>query len=699
MTSEMIRLPPPDERAFAVTTSGVIALLGALAFVAALGFAGYALRQAVVSGQAEQEHHLANTAHVLAGSIDARLDRYVSILKTLAVTELAGPPADLRKFHANAATVAEIAEGWIILIGTPPDFPISVNTLRPYGSEFPHSVNLVTGPVRDRIFNERLPAITDLYHAPLVGQLAVAIGIPVASGTEVGAALFIAIRPHAMEALLLSSDLGPTQFAALADSKGRIIDRTRGKPSERTGLPLPDWMQAGIAGRTEGFLRGIGMSGFDNVYAFHRPALAPNWVVLVGQPQSILGDAVWRPIWWLISGGLGVVATLSLAYLYRERSVTRDAAALRESRAMMRRLHRGLPAIVFLCDISREGDFTVSLIGGDFLRVTGWPAADLRTDYGWQQRRHPDAMDLRELFRTAVRDGAVMHEFRFLQPDGSWRWLRSEVQRLTARPDGGGEVVGYISDISGIRAATSRAIASARLASLGEMAKGIAHELRQPLAIISMAAENLQGAMNRGDTEAVERRLQRVMAQVDRAAGLIGQLSRFAAADSQPRDARPVDLNDALADAQRLVGPSLDQAAIHLQAELPADTDGWVQADPMALEQVLIHLLNNARDAIVANQADTVRRITVSAAPGELPQTLAVTVADTGGGIPDYVLQRLFEPFVTTKDPDRGTGLGLYVCRGLLAAMGGTIEAHNEANGAVIVVTLPAAIVQAKQDA
>ena len=81
------------------------------------------------------------------------------------------------------------------------------------------------------------------------------------------------------------------------------------------------------------------------------------------------------------------------------------------------------------------------------------------------------------------------------------------------------------------------------------------------------------------------------------------------------------------------------------------------------------------------------RRIRIAAAPGA-EGTVHLTLADTGGGIAPEVMSRLFEPFVTTKGPDKGTGLGLSLAYSLIKGMGGTIEAHNDAEGAVFVITL-----------
>ena len=109
----------------------------------------------------------------------------------------------------------------------------------------------------------------------------------------------------------------------------------------------------------------------------------------------------------------------------------------------------------------------------------------------------------------------------------------------------------------------------------------------------------------------------------------------------------------------------------------------------MPLEQVLVNLLGNARDAMEGLPAERPRRVRIAAE--RTRRDGGLTVADTAGGIPDAVMARLFEPFVSTKDADRGTGLGLSICHGLVRRWAATITARNDGEGAVFTITLAAA--------
>jgi C4-dicarboxylate-specific signal transduction histidine kinase len=117
----------------------------------------------------------------------------------------------------------------------------------------------------------------------------------------------------------------------------------------------------------------------------------------------------------------------------------------------------------------------------------------------------------------------------------------------------------------------------------------------------------------------------------------------------------------------------------------------------VALEQVLMNLVANARDALSHLPPDTPRSIAIRAGRAPGGQSVLLTVSDNGGGIPPKVMERLFQPFVTTKALERGTGLGLSICQGLIHHMGGSIAAANDEKGAVFTITLPAEVTRSER--
>ena len=149
-------------------------------------------------------------------------------------------------------------------------------------------------------------------------------------------------------------------------------------------------------------------------------------------------------------------------------------------------------------------------------------------------------------------------------------------------------------------------------------------------------------------------------------------------------DPAPVDPRKVVLNALDLMGEQLRLAGIELVTEL-ADDCPSVLGHTIQLEQVLLNLLTNARDAITENEGET--KITLRVSSDD--NSVRIGVEDTGGGIPETALPRIFEPFFTTKEIGKGTGLGLSVGYGIIRDMNGTIIAENIDNGARFTITLP----------
>jgi C4-dicarboxylate-specific signal transduction histidine kinase len=284
----------------------------------------------------------------------------------------------------------------------------------------------------------------------------------------------------------------------------------------------------------------------------------------------------------------------------------------------------------------------------------------------------------------------VVLEVAMRRPDGERFWARRQSRVARRHADGSVDVVGYLVDITGERKLTAQMQASAKLATLGEMATGLAHELGQPAATMCLAASNAARALRKHGEAAIPdalRRLDRIVDQGERMGALMQHLKAFAR--TEPILLGPVAVAKAVEGALVLTEAWLRQEEILLEQEIDPDLP-LVQAQLVPLEQVLMNLLLNARDAIRPLPAGAPRRIRLRAArAGEAE--VAIEVADSGGGIDVAILPRLFEPFVTTKPIGEGLGLGLSVSHGLMRSMGGAITARNGPDGAVFTVTLPCA--------
>jgi signal transduction histidine kinase len=345
----------------------------------------------------------------------------------------------------------------------------------------------------------------------------------------------------------------------------------------------------------------------------------------------------------------------------------------------------GLPLQLSVHRRGTDGRWRQLSCAGDAAAVARWPGP------GAPDLSRPEGRPLAELLEQAAAKGAAAAEWRLDLPHGGWTWLRARADALAD-----GAVRLHIQNIDAERGALARGRDAARLLSLGEMAGGIAHELKQPLTVISLDAENAERALARGDAAGAARRVERIADQAVRAGAVIEHLRRFARGPEAALPAAPVELATAVEGALALIGGALREASVEVTLDL-GQPGLAVIGEVVAIEQVLINLLANARDVMEALPPGAARRVTIAAMQEHGPEgaLVRVSVADTGGGIPPALLGRLFEPFVTTKAPERGTGLGLAICQTLAQGMGGRIEARNGPQGALFTLTLQAARVPA----
>ncbi|MEI6159595.1 MAG: ATP-binding protein [Roseococcus sp.] len=234
-------------------------------------------------------------------------------------------------------------------------------------------------------------------------------------------------------------------------------------------------------------------------------------------------------------------------------------------------------------------------------------------------------------------------------------------------------------------------IQAARLASLGEMATGLAHELNQPLAGISMAAENAQRTLETM-AEAPSRLRDKLSLIVDltqRAAAIIDHIRIFGRSETAGRG--PVAIGEVLTGAERLLANRLLGAGVRLRISLAPEMP-QVLGTSVPLEQVIMSLIGNACDAY-ARLAEPVpaEGWEIGITAGATADWVTIEVQDAAGGIPPEVLPRIFEPFFTTKPVGQGPGLGLSISYGIITEMGGTITAENAAAGCLIRIRLPVA--------
>ncbi|HLZ44373.1 MAG TPA: ATP-binding protein [Gemmatimonadales bacterium] len=248
-------------------------------------------------------------------------------------------------------------------------------------------------------------------------------------------------------------------------------------------------------------------------------------------------------------------------------------------------------------------------------------------------------------------------------------------------------IVVMVEDVTEQQALETQLVQSEKLAAVGQLVSGVAHELNNPLTSIAGLSEFLleQKELGRKDRG----HLQVIQEQAERAGRIVRNLLTFARKGSGGAERVPVDLNDVIRRTLSLTSYDLKLKDITVDRELSGALPD-VFGDRHGLQQVVLNLINNAAQALADNPRERSRVITVST---WFDGQVHLRVADTGPGIPDEIAQSVFTPFFTTKEPGKGTGLGLSITYSIVESHGGQIalEPKSPRGGAAFRVDLPPA--------
>lgn len=312
-------------------------------------------------------------------------------------------------------------------------------------------------------------------------------------------------------------------------------------------------------------------------------------------------------------------------------------------------------------------------------------------------RGEPDAFKARAIM-AAVCDGTAVPAgdgSRIVEwPRAGGRRGYAQVQETSIDWKEGQAHLFAVTDVTENHEAQRKLAKASQLATLGELSTAVAHEINQPLTVIALAAKNARSALNGGAFDAVsmDRKLERIVRQVDRAKSITDHMRLFGRGGVDAPV--PFDLVESVRSACRFVREQYTLADIRLDLTDVPDRPCRVVGHQIQLEQVILNLLTNARDAFAERRREAgahdrpVVRISIG---GRDERTWTVAVWDNAGGIEESVIERVFEPFFSTKPVGQGTGLGLSVAYGIVRDMGGVISVRNENGGARFEIDLPRA--------
>ena len=441
-----------------------------------------------------------------------------------------------------------------------------------------------------------------------------------------------------------------------------------------------------------GTIVGVGLIGnivragwIDNLLVSDPYLLSPQaWI------SQLSGYASFTAVVLVVSGALQTRLSNTLL------AVSHQAEELRESEGRYRLLADNMRDVLFLQDM----EFSIQYASPSTERLFGYTVDEFLEidprDMITEESRERASGAYQQAFAMAERGeyDAPPHEFEYLRKDGSTFW--GEVTPTFVR-DHEGRIVaiqGLLRDITvrkqieAERAELERELRqSEKLKAIGQLAGGIAHDFNNQLLPIMAHADLLVRGLV--DQESVAAHARKIIAPARNAADLTGKLLAFARKGTYEH--RPVDMHEVINEVAEILVHGIDRR-IEVKRHYEA-ASAVVEGDPTQLQNVLLNLALNARDAMPeGGEIVFISRIIKNRGEQSSPSgsQLLISVEDTGEGMDETVRERVFEPFFTTKAPGKGTGMGLAAAYGTVASHGGRIEiASRLGRGTVVSITLP----------
>jgi len=468
----------------------------------------------------------------------------------------------------------------------------------------------------------------------------------------------------------------PVVFFAL-DSNG-VFTLSEGRALEKLGL------QPGQV---------VGQSVFQlyrqypQILESARRALAGEEFTSTGRLPDV--DLYFETHWAPVRGPEGkLLGTIGIAVDNSERM--RDERARQEAEILYRNLVEQLSAVTYIAELGLEGDWR--FVSPQIEALLGYtPQEWLSDSANWIRHVHPeDHQTVRTAEDATLAGNSFRAEYRIFRRDGKMLWI-NDSGSLVPGPDGRQLLHGVLLDVTEQKQLQTRLAQTERMEAVGQLASGVAHDFNNLLTIIKGYSSIL---MERNPQGPDARAAMEIQQAADRAASLTHQLLAFGR--RQTLQPRVLDLNAIVRGLEKMLRRVLSEN-VALTIRIAAGV-GFVKADPVQMEQVLLNLVVNARDAMPKGG-----RLTISTASQRVDSDsgqdetfiragdyVTLSVADTGIGMDAATRERIFEPFFTTKEVGKGTGLGLATVYGIVKQSNGHIGVDSEpGRGTTFCVSLP----------
>lgn len=400
---------------------------------------------------------------------------------------------------------------------------------------------------------------------------------------------------------------------------------------------------------------------------------APEAEEQITRVDGVVVDVAVRAAHFRDQDGTGILLVL--------RDMTMRKAGERRLRESEERLQSLLGAMEDVIWSSTLDLSSIHYVSPSVAQIYGRPAEDfLARPSLWLEVVHAEDRALVEQAMQQLQvTGELDVEYRIVRQDGDIRWVHDRGRIIKGRAGRPVRIDGIATDITERKRLQAQLRRTERVAELGTVASGMAHEIGTPMNVILGRAEYL---MERTKEESVKKGLQTIISQVERITRVMNQLLAFAR--RRPIEHRALDLRQTIEDNLEIFHERLSHSRITVETSI-AEACPCVHADADQMSQVLINLIMNA---IHAMPDGGVLRATLAPLPDR--GMVKLTIADTGHGMPQEIIAKIFDPFFTTKEFGKGTGLGLTVVRGIIEEHSGTIQVESRPGaGTAFTICLP----------
>ena len=412
-------------------------------------------------------------------------------------------------------------------------------------------------------------------------------------------------------------------------------------------------------------------------------------VLVVSMPADSVEDQEEHRLFSEVVGDLA----FALNSLQTTEEHERVKAALQESELRYRRLVEHIPAVTYLADLDEAS--TTLYVSPQIEQLIGFATEEYATDPDlWRKQLHPEDRDqvLGEVACCQASGEKFVSEYRMLTRDGELVWFHDEAVVVPGDESHPPFLQGIMFDITQRKQLEEQLHQAAKMETVGRLAGGVAHDFNNILTGIKGYAQFLLAGAAEGTTAQSD--LLEINRLTNRAADLTRQLLAFSRKQALQRVV--LDLNEVIANAMKMLMRLISE---HIELKFaPAPALGRIEADPGQIEQVLMNLAVNARDAMPEGGKLTIDTANVyldreyaSTHVGVTPgHYVLLAVTDTGCGMEQATQDRVFEPFFTTREVGRGTGLGLSTVYGIVKQHGGNIWVYSEpGRGTTFKIYLP----------